>query len=98
MIMDKLSMDEEDSGALHNVESFVLDRLLTQQHTSANDPSISMGVLTESLDVAMSPLFDQAIEDLVAQSLIHSEDGESFLITKDGINELENRKREAIPL
>jgi hypothetical protein len=46
----------------------------------------------------MSPLFDQAIEDLVAQSLIHSEDGENFQITKDGINELENRKREAIPL
>jgi predicted transcriptional regulator len=97
MIMDKLSMDEEDSGALHNVESFVLDRLLTQQ-SSASVHSISMGVLTESLDIAMSPLFDQAIEDLVAQSLIHSEDGENFQITKDGINELENRKREAIPL
>ena len=97
MIMDKLSMDEEDSGVLHNVESFVLDRLLTQQ-SSASVHSISMGVLTESLDVAMSPLFDQAIEDLVAQSLIHSEDGENFQITKDGINELENRKREAIPL
>jgi predicted transcriptional regulator len=97
MIMDKLSMDEEDNGVLHNVESFVLDRLLTQQ-SSASVHSISMGVLTESLDIAMSPLFDQAIEDLVAQSLIHSEDGENFQITKDGINELENRKREAIPL
>jgi predicted transcriptional regulator len=97
MIMDKLSMDEEDNGALHNVESFVLDRLLTQ-HASVNDPSISMGELTESLDPTMSPLFDQAIEDLIAQGLIHSEDGENFQITKDGINELENRKREAIPL
>jgi predicted transcriptional regulator len=97
MIMDKLSMDEEDNGALHNVESFVLDRLLTQQ-SSASVHSISMGVLTESLDVAMSPLFDQAIEDLIAQGLIHSEDGENFQITKDGINELENRKSEAIPL
>jgi hypothetical protein len=97
MIMDKLSMDEEDNGALHNVESFVLDRLLTQQ-LSASDHSISMGVLTEFLDPKMSPLFDQAIEDLVAQSLIYSSDGENFQITKDGINELENRKREAIPL
>ncbi len=46
----------------------------------------------------MSPLFDQAIEDLIAQSLIHCEDGENFQITQDGINELEDRKREAIPL
>ena len=49
-------------------------------------------------DSTMSPLFDQAIEDLIAQSLIHCEDGENFQITQDGINELENRKREAIPL
>lgn len=97
MIMDKLSMDEEDNDALHNVESFVLDRLLTQ-HASASDHSISMGLLTESLDVAMSPLFDQAIEDLVSQSLIYSSDGENFQITPDGISELENRKKEAIPL
>jgi len=97
MIMDKLSMDEEDSGALHNVESFVLDRLLTQ-HASASDPSISIGILTEFLDPTMSPLFDQAIEDLIAQGLIHSEDGENFQITQDGIKEFENRKREAIPL
>ena len=98
MSMDKLSMDEEDNGAIHNVESFVLARLLTQQLPTATDHSISMGVLTESLDVAMSPLFDQAIQDLLAQSLIYSSDGENFEITPDGINELENRKKEAIPL
>jgi hypothetical protein len=97
MIMDKLSMDEEDNGALHNVESFVLDRLLTQ-HASASDPSIRIGILTEFLDPTMSPLFDQAIEDLIAQGLIHSEDGENYKITQDGIKEFENRKREAIPL
>ncbi|TVP40178.1 hypothetical protein [Candidatus Nitrosocosmicus arcticus] len=62
--MDKLSMDEEDNGALHNVESFVLDRLLTQ-HASASDPSINIGELMESVDSTMSPLFDQAIEDLI---------------------------------
>ncbi len=97
MIMDKLSMDEEGSGPLHNVESFVLDRLLTQ-HASASDSSIRIGILTDFLDPKMSPLFDLAIEDLVAQSLIHSEDGENFQITQDGIKEFENRKREAIPL
>ncbi len=88
---------DEDSGALHNVESFVLVRLLTQ-HASASDPSISISVLTEFLDPTMSPLFDQAIEDLIAQSLIHSSDGENYQITRDGINELDTRKKEAIPL
>ncbi len=51
-----------------------------------------------SIDTAMSPLLDQAIEDLIAQSLIHSPDGENYQITQDGIDELENRKREAIQL
>ena len=52
----------------------------------------------ESIDTTMSPLLDQAIEDLIAQSLIQSPDGENYQITQYGINELENRKREAIPL
>ncbi|CAN5870552.1 hypothetical protein BH23THE1_BH23THE1_27720 [soil metagenome] len=92
-----LSMDEEDSGALHNVESFVLDRLLTQ-HASASGPSINIGELVESIDSTMSPLFDQAIEDLIAQSLIHSSDGENYQITPDGVKEVKSRKNEAIPL
>lgn len=99
MIMDKISNydDENDKGALHNVESFVLDKLLTQ-HTSESGPIINIGELMESLDPNMSPLFDQAIEDLVSQSLIYSSDGENFQIAQEGIYELENRKREAIPL
>ncbi len=52
----------------------------------------------DSTDNTMFPLLDQAIEDLIAQSLIHSEDGENYQITPDGINELEFRKKEAIPL
>jgi hypothetical protein len=87
MIMDKISISEDETRVLHNVQSFVLDRLLTQQ-SSASDHSISMGVLTDSIDNTMSPLFDQAIEDLIAQGLIHSEDGENYQITSDGINEL----------
>lgn len=99
MIMDKISNydDETDKGALHNVESFVLDKLLTH-HTSQSGPIINIGELMESLDPNMSPLFDQAIEDLVSQSLIYSSDGENFQIAQEGIYELENRKREAIPL
>jgi hypothetical protein len=97
MIMDKISNSEDDNGVRHNVEGFVLDRLLPKQG-SGDGPLISIGDLVESIDTTMSPLLDQAIEDLIAQSLIHSPDGENYQITQDGINELENRKREAIPL
>ncbi|CAN5870407.1 hypothetical protein BH23THE1_BH23THE1_27690 [soil metagenome] len=96
--MDKVSSSEDETGALHNVESFVLDKLLTRHTSAGSDSSINIGELVESVDSTMSPLFDQAIEDLIAQSLIHSSDGENYQITPDGINELENRKKEAIPL
>jgi hypothetical protein len=96
--MDKISNSEDGDGALHNVESFVLDRLSSSYDPSGEPSIISIGELTESIDTTMSPLFDQAIEDLIAQSLIHSPDGEHYQITQDGANELENRKREAIPL
>ena len=96
--MDKVSSSEDETGALHNVESFVLDKLLTQYISAGDDPSINIGELVESVDSTMSPLFDQAIEELIAQSLIHSEDGEHYQITPDGIKEVESRKGEAIPL
>lgn len=95
--MDKISNYEDDSRALHNVESFVLDRLISQ-NASEGGPSVNISELVESLDSSMSPLFDQAIEDLVAQSLIYSFDGENFQIAQEGINELENRRKEAIAL
>jgi hypothetical protein len=97
MIMDKTSSSEDDNVTLHNVEGFVLDRLLSKQD-SGGDPLVGIGDLMESIDTTMSPLLDQAIEDLIAQSLIHSPDGENYQITQEGINDLENRKREAIPL
>lgn len=98
MIMDKISDPEDETQALHNVESFVLDRLLTQHTSAGGDSSINIGELVESIDNTMSPLFDQAVEDLIAQSLIHSEDGEHYQITLDGIEEVKSRKGEAIPL
>ena len=97
MIMDKISNSDNDNGALHNVEGFVLDRLSPKQDSEA-DPLVSIGDLMESIDTTMSPLLDQAIEDLIAQGLIHSPDGENYQITQNGIDELENRKREPIPL
>lgn len=95
--MDKISSYEYDNGALHNVESFVLDRLLSQ-NAIEGETSINIDELMDSLDPDISPLFDQAIEDLVSQSLISSTDGENFLISQEGINELENRRKEAIAL
>jgi len=97
MIMDKISNSQDETGALYNVENYILNKLLAQ-HATADGPLINFSELTDSIDSTMSPLFDQAIEDLIAQSLVHCEDGENFQITQDGINELETRKREAIPL
>ncbi len=96
MIMDKISNSKDETDALHNVEGFVLESLSTK--FDSENSSTSIGDLMDSIDNAMFPLLDQAIEDLIAQSLIHSEDGENYQITPDGINELEIRKKEAIPL
>ncbi len=95
--MDKISNSEDDNGILHNVENFVLDRL-SSKYDSRGETSVSIGELMKSIDTNMSPLLDQAIEDLIAQSLIQSPDGEHYRITRDGTSELENRKREATPL
>jgi hypothetical protein len=97
MNMDKILDSEYDTGALHNVEGFVLERLLPKQG-SGDGPLISIEDLIESTDTTMSPLLDQAIENLIAQSLIQSPDGENYQITQYGINEIESRKSEAIPL
>ncbi|HYF99234.1 MAG TPA: hypothetical protein VD815_04015 [Candidatus Saccharimonadales bacterium] len=47
----------------------------------------------DSIDLDMSPLFDQAIEDLIAQGLIQSSDGENYEIAYEGFKEYENRKK-----
>jgi hypothetical protein len=96
--MDKLSNSHDEEVSLHNVESFVLEKLSISHNSSGNRSSTNIKELMDSIDNSMSPLFDQAIEDLISQSMIHCEDGENFQITFDGINELERRKKEAIPL
>jgi hypothetical protein len=94
--MDKISSSNDEANSLYNVEGFVLEKLSTKLDPEKS--STSIGELMDSIDNSMFPLLDQAIEDLIAQSLIHSEDGENYQITPDGINELEFRKKEAIPL
>ena len=94
--MAKLSTPEDDNRSFHSVENYILERIFADR--KSEDSTTDISDLMESIDIKMSPLFDQAIEDLISQGLIHSEDGENYQITFDGINELKNRKKEAIPL
>ncbi|MDN5846602.1 MAG: hypothetical protein L0H53_10060 [Candidatus Nitrosocosmicus sp.] len=95
--MDKISITQEEDGTLHNAETFVLDKLFNKD--GSEDYFVNMRELMASIDnTTMSPLLDQAIEELIAESLIHSIDGENYQITPDGISELKSRKSEPIPL
>jgi hypothetical protein len=98
MIMDKLSNSEDDNSALYNAESLVLNKLLTLYAIDGEGTPVNISELTDSSDPNMSPLFDQAIEYLIAQGLIQSSDGENYEITYEGVKEVENRKKEPTPL
>ncbi|MBA3749695.1 MAG: hypothetical protein H0X03_02130 [Nitrosopumilus sp.] len=89
-IMDKVSNPEDDNGTLRKIEGIVLDKLLARYKTG--NPLTSCQGLNEATAATMSPLLDQALEDLVAQTLIQSPDGENYQITRDGISEHEKRK------
>ena len=89
-------MSQEDN-TIYNAETFVLDKLFNKD--GSEDYFMSVRELMASIDTTtMSPLLDQAMEELIAESLIRSEDGENYQITPDGINELKMRKSEPIPL
>jgi hypothetical protein len=96
--MDKTSNHEDDDSARHSVEGFVLDKLFNKYTSKGESHSVNIGELMNSLDSKMSPLFDQAFEDLIAQALIQSSDGENYEITYEGVKEVENRKKDPIPL
>jgi hypothetical protein len=94
--MDKISNSKDEEVTLHNAETFVLEQLINKN--ASDDYYVGIGELMTSIDTTMYPLLDQAIEELIAESLIHSDDGENYQITPDGTSELKTRKREAIPL
>ena len=94
--MEKISTPEDDNISIHNVENYIMERIFADR--KSEDSTTDISDLMESIDIKMSPLFDQAIEDLISQGIIQSSDGQNYQITFDGINELENRKKEAIPL
>jgi predicted SnoaL-like aldol condensation-catalyzing enzyme len=82
--IDKVTNPENDNETLLNVEDIILDRLVPL-HTSVNT-SISYQKLKDSAGAITSENFDTSLEDLVAQSLIQSPDGENYHITEYGIN------------
>lgn len=72
---------------------------LFNNHTSEGEGhSVNIGELLNSLGSNMALLFDQAIKDLIAQGLIQSSDGENYEITYEGVKEVENRKKDPIPI
>ena len=82
--LNKVTNTENDNEMLLNVEDIILDRLVPL-HTSVNT-SISYQKLKDSAGAITSENFDTSLEDLVAQSLIQSPDGENYHITEYGIN------------
>lgn len=98
MIMDKISNIEDDNSALHNAESFLLNKLLTLHAIDGEGTAVNISELIDSSDPNMSPLFDQAIEYLIAQGLIQSSDGENYEITYEGVKEVDARKKDPTPL
>jgi predicted SnoaL-like aldol condensation-catalyzing enzyme len=92
--IDKVTNLENDNETLLNVEDIILDRLVSL-HITVNN-SISYQKLKDSAGAITSENFDTSLEDLVAQSLIQSPDGENYHITEYGINEYERRKIEEI--
>ena len=55
MIMDKISNSQDETGALYNVENFILNKLLAQ-HATADGPLINFSELTDSIDRTNVPI------------------------------------------
>ena len=92
--MDKVSNPENDEESLLNVEDIILDRLMS--HHTTGTTSIDYQKLKDSIGAITSENYDTSLEDLIAQALIQSPDGENYHITEYGINEYERRKTERI--
>ncbi|MDQ4073914.1 MAG: hypothetical protein M3162_06370, partial [Thermoproteota archaeon] len=72
------------------VEGIILDKLKPYPNTGTK--SMDYQELKDSIGDITSEFFDTALENMVAQALIQSPDGESYQITGHGINEYEQRK------
>jgi len=92
MFVDKVSNPEDDEGALRKAEGIILNKLAS--HYNDGTTLTSYQELKDSVGAITSENFDTALEELVAQALILSPDGENYEITGYGIDEYKRRKTE----
>lgn len=90
--MVKVSNTEDENEILRKIEGIILDKLLAAKNIGT--PSLNYQEITEQISSAHPEDIDTALENLIAQALIHSPDGENYYITNDGINEHSKRKSE----
>jgi len=92
MFVDKVSNPEDDEGTLRKAEGVILNKLAS--HYNDRTTLIGYQELKDSVGSITSENFDTALEELVAQALILSPDGENYEITGYGIDEYKHRKTE----
>ncbi len=90
MVKDLDSKDENDM--LNKIEGMILDKLVAAH--MAGTKSLNYEEITDQISSPHPEDIDTALEDLIAQALIHSFDGENYYITNDGIIEHKKRKTE----
>ncbi len=88
MVKELNSKDETEM--LRRIEGMILDKLLAAHN--AGTKSLNYQEITEQVHSPHPEDIDTALEDLVAQALIHSPDGENYYITNDGTIEHNKRK------
>lgn len=60
--MNRLSNFQEEVASLHNVESFVLEKLLISHTSTGNNSSTNIKELMDSIDDSMPPLIDKLLK------------------------------------
>lgn len=83
---------ENENEMLNKIEGMILDKLVAVHN--AGTKSMNYVEITDQISSPHPEDIDTALEDLVAQALIHSADGENYYITKEGLVEHEKRKTE----
>jgi hypothetical protein len=88
--MVKELTSEDETEILRMMEGMILDKLLAAYN--AGTKSLNYQEITDQISSPHPEDIDTALEDLIAQALIHSPDGENYYITNDGTIEHNKRK------
>lgn len=81
---------EDETKMLRKIEGMILDKLLAAHNDGTK--SLNYQEITDQISSPHPEDIDTALEDLIAQALIHSPDGENYYITNDGTIEHDKRK------